>query len=413
MTYDEAKVFLNEISKTGSIPGLESVDNLAKVFNNPEKDLKIIHIAGTNGKGSTLAFLRAMFMKAGYKVGNFSTPAVFDYEEQFQINDRNIEKQRLVRLVEKMKTGIRKLVEEGKRTPTIFEVETVMSFLYFKEERCDVVLLEVGMGGAMDATNIIKTPIACIFTPISMDHMNFLGNSLIEIAKEKAGIIKPGAKVISAPQKEEVGEILKEATLAQGDKLTLVTKETVNEMKHVELSLRGVYQSINAATAVTTIRVLMEEFEKVNENAIEYGLKNAKWQGRFERILDTPVFIIDGAHNPDGAEALAESIKFYFTNKRIIYIMGILRDKEYEKIVQKTVPLADEVITITTPTNRGFSGEELLNEVKKYQGNVFYAKSCEEAVRKAIASANKEDVIIAFGSLTFLSEIKEAALKYK
>ncbi|HIW21532.1 MAG TPA: bifunctional folylpolyglutamate synthase/dihydrofolate synthase [Candidatus Dorea intestinavium] len=411
MTYKEARQYLKEISKTGSIPGLESVKNLAEVFGNPQKDLTIIHLGGTNGKGSTLAFLRAMFLKAGYKVGNFSTPAVFDYEEQFQINGENMKPEDLATYVGKMKEGIQKLLTAGKRAPTVFEVETVLSFLYFKEQKCDVVLLEVGMGGAMDATNIIEFPLACIFTPISMDHMNFLGNSLEEIAKEKSGIIKAGAKVISAPQKASVIKILKEKAKAKTDDFYLVKEELIDKMSEKKLALSGLYQNINAATAVTAATLLRSFFTKLDEDAIEQGLLAANWPGRFETILDTPRFIIDGAHNPDGAKALAKSLKFYFTNKRIIYIMGVLRDKEYQTMLKETVPLADEVMTITTPTVRGFDGRELLKEVKKYKENAIYVESIDKAVKRALTLAGKEDIIIAFGSLTFLGEVKKAIEK--
>ena len=411
MTYKEARQYLKEISKTGSIPGLESVKNLAEVFGNPQKDLTIIHLGGTNGKGSTLAFLRAMFLKAGYKVGNFSTPAVFDYEEQFQINGENMKPEDLATYVGEMKEGIQKLLAAGKRAPTVFEVETVLSFLYFKEQKCDVVLLEVGMGGAMDATNIIESPLACIFTPISMDHMNFLGNSLEEIAKEKSGIIKAGAKVISAPQKASVIKILKEKVKAKMDDFYLVKEELIDKMSEKKLALSGLYQNINAATAVTAATLLRSFFTKLDEDAIEQGLLAAKWPGRFEMILDTPRFIIDGAHNPDGAKALAKSLKFYFTNKRIIYIMGVLRDKEYQTMLKETLPLADEVMTITTPTVRGFDGRELLKEVKKYKENAIYVESIDKAVKRALTLAGKEDIIIAFGSLTFLGEVKKAIEK--
>ena len=413
MEEQKAREFLKNTSKSGSVPGLESIRNLLWELGNPQDKLAFIHIAGTNGKGSTLAFLTAILKESGYKTGSFTSPIIEKYEEHFQINGIPMELKILVDCVEKVMHAVNKMTAKGMSAPTIFEVETAIAFLYFLSEGCDIVLLETGMGGDLDATNIIKAPLIAVFTPISMDHQDFLGHTLVEIATEKAGIIKKGTTVVSAPQDSKVCEILKERAVQKGCPFIKVETLDIAAIKEEDISLSGLYQKTNAATAMTVARVLQKSIHTISDASIANGLKKAYWPGRFETISSKPLVVIDGAHNPAGARALAKSIKFYFTNKRIIYIMGILKDKEYEKIVQETILFASGVYTITPLGERALDARVLLEEVKKYQENAWYADNLETAVRKSIQLAGEDGVVVAFGSLSFLGDIKREVKEFR
>ncbi len=310
--------------------------------------------------------------------------------------------------------------------PTPFEVETAMAFDYFLKKGCDVVVFETGMGGRMDATNIIKTTLVSVIASISMDHMQFLGDTLEKIAREKAGIIKEGSKVVVLSQKPEVMKTVREEaeknraeyivadpTLSKGIKYNIKgVIFSYKEYEKIELSLAGKVQVDNGVLALEVIRTLNEGMLKIPEKAVREGLKETLWQGRFSVIGNKPLFVIDGAHNEDAAKKLADSIEMYFTNKKIIYIMGILRDKEYEKIIDLTAKYAQQIITVATPNNkRAMDSIELAEEVMKKNPHVTAAASIEEAVEMAYLFAAKEDVILSFGSLSFLGKVMDEVEK--
>lgn len=422
MNYKEAVEYIEEVQIYGSVLGLENIKALCGKLDNPQKELKFIHIAGTNGKGSVLAFLSTVLKKAGYRVGRFISPTITEYRERIQINGRMISKQDLPLYMERIKEACDALTEEGKPHPTPFEMETALGFLYFKEKGCDFVVLETGLGGLTDATNIIENPVLAVLTSISRDHMGFLGNSLEEIAEKKAGIIKKGCVAVTCNQKPEVMKVIKEACdrkqapLLAGD--TMLAKSVKHTMKKqsfsyknykkIEISLLGTYQIENAILALEAVEALREAGFQIKEKAIIEGMAETKWPGRFSIIHDKPFFIIDGAHNEDGAKKLAQSIATYFTNKKIIYIMGVLRDKEYEKIIEKTYSFADSILTIKPPHNeRALDAYELAKEAARYHKHVTALDSLEEAVELSflMAGKDKDTVIIAFGSLSFLGEL--------
>ncbi len=426
MKYDEAIEYINSLSKYGIVPGLDSIKELCKRLGNPQDRLKFIHIAGTNGKGSTLAYLSTVLRKAGYKVGRYVSPAIRCYEERIQVNEKMITKKALCEEMECMREICDDMVQDGFHHPTPFEVETAMAFDYFLKKGCDVVVLETGMGGRMDATNIIKTTLVSVIASISMDHMQFLGDTLEKIAREKAGIIKEGSKVVVLKQAPEVMEVVKEEAcknkaqmivaepeLAKGIKYNIKgVKFSYKEFEKIELSLAGKVQVDNGVLALEVIRVLNDGMLEVTEKAVREGLKETIWQGRFSVIGNNPLFVIDGAHNEDAAKKLADSIEMYFTNRRIIYIMGILRDKEYEKIIDLTAKYAQQIITVATPNNkRAMDSLALAEEVMKRNLHVTAAASIEEAVEMAYLFAAKEDVILSFGSLSFLGKVMEEVEK--
>lgn len=420
MNYKQTVEYIESLSSLGIVPGLDNMKELCKRLQNPQKDLKIVHIAGTNGKGSVLSYVSTILKCAGYKTGCYISPTITDYRERFQINGKMISAKHLCSYVEEVKAICDSMQEEGLPHPTPFEVETAIAFLYFARENCDIVVLETGMGGRLDATNTIETPLVAVIASISMDHMKFLGNTLTEIAKEKAGIIKNGCYVISMKQEEEVERVL----ASQAEKLHCtyvvadakkaskirygIEKQKFNYdlYKDLEIILAGKHQIDNAVLAIETIKALEKMGYPVTEKQLRKGLQTTKWVGRFSIVGKKPLFIVDGAHNQDAAKKLADSIRFYFTNKRIIYIMGVLRDKEYDKIIAETCAYAEQIITVTTPDNpRALPAYELAQAVKEYHPHVTAVDSLEEAVEMAYLLADKDDVIISFGSLSYMGKL--------
>lgn len=427
MNYRQTMEYLEQLNHYGIVPGLENIENLCEKLGNPQDKLSIIHIAGTNGKGSILAYLSTILQCAGYKCGRYLSPVIFEYREKFQINERKISQNKLVSYVERVREACEELVAEGKNHPTQFEFETALCFLYFLEENCDVVVLECGMGGRLDATNIIKKPLLTVLASVSMDHMKFLGSTLREIAMEKTGIFKPGCPVVTMPQEKEVMDVIAKQAQQIGCPVTVakpemaenirygmeVQKFNYGEYRNLAISLAGKHQIANAVTAIETIKVLNERENggpglQIPGAALEKGLLAAKWPGRFSVIGKKPLFVVDGAHNEDAAKKLADSIRFYFTNRRVVYIMGVLKDKEYEKIIAETYAYAEQIITVTTPDNpRALPAIDLAQTVREYHPNVTAAGSLEEAVEMAYLLAGKEDVIISFGSLSYQGRLME------
>lgn len=395
MDYDEARNYIKKSAEYGIVPGLANITELCNSLGNPQEDLKIIHIAGTNGKGSTGAFIEATLTDAGLKTGRLVSPAVFEYLEQFRINGRNMSGMKYAYYISR----IREIADKMTPHPTPFEMETAAAFAYFRDEKCDIVLIEAGMGGGMDATNVISKSVVSVITPISMDHMRFLGNTIEDIAEAKAGIIKENGLVVSARQEKAVMAVIERKCREKNAELIVC-----NDEEEYEISLDGEYQRQNASLAAAVCRQLTDF--GIKENNIENGLKNTVWHGRFERICDEPVFIIDGAHNIDGAKRLHESIEKYYSGRKIVYIMGVLRDKEYKKIAKITAPSAEYIYTITPDNPRGLDNAELAETVREYNRNVS-AVSMDTALKCCIG--RNDAVIVAFGSLSFLGELKEKA----
>ena len=368
-------------------------------------------------------------------MGRYISPVIFEYRERIQVDDKMITRKALGELTERIKAACEEMVAAGLPHPTPFEIETVMGFLYFKEKKCDLVVMETGMGGRLDATNIVGNTLVAVLTSISMDHMQYLGNSLEKIAFQKAGIIKPGCIVVSAKQQPEVMEVIgravSEATVETdgshgrmtGQKaISLVIADPVEiknakyglekqffdygKHKKIEISLAGKYQLENALLAWKVLEALAEQGYPVKEEKIRKGFATAKWPGRFSVVAKNPLFIVDGALNEDAAKRLAESIEFYFTNKRIIYIMGVLGDKEYEKVIAHTHKYAEHILTITPPENaRALPAYDLAAAITKVHPSVTAVDSLEEAVEISGLLADKQTVIIAFGSLSFLGRL--------
>jgi len=420
MEYKEVLTYLEAIRDYGIAPGLDTVRELCRRLGNPQNKLRYVHIAGTNGKGSVLAFISTILKCAGYRVGRYFSPALTDFREGIQIGERKIPKYEVCEGMEQIKAACGQMTAEGFAHPTLFEVNTALAFLYFRKMQCDIVVLETGMGGKEDATNIIENTLMAVITPVSMDHTQFLGKSLPEIAWQKAGIIKNGCMVVSAKQSPEVKTVI-ERTAKVGKGILITTEQEplrrirsgldkqcfdYKGYKNLEISLGGSFQIDNAVVAVEAIEALRPKGYRITETALKKGLLLTKWPGRFMAIGKNPLFIADGAHNEEAVRRLAESVEMYFTNKRIIYIMGILRDKDYEKMIAPIYRYADQIITVTPPDNpRAMSAYELAVAVSRFHPRVTAAGSLEEAVEMSYLLADKQDVILAFGSLSYLGRL--------
>ena len=453
MNYIEAMEFLEETKKYGSQLGLTSIRNLMAELGNVQDEIPLVHIGGTNGKGSVGAMLSQVLTESGYKVGRFCTPDVFTYEDEFQMNGINIEKDRLAQLFTKVKEACDKLTSQGKPHPTRFEVETAAAFLWFYEENCEMALLEVGMGGATDATNLIKKPLVSVLTSISMDHIRFLGNSLGEIARVKSGIIKPQVPVVTMEQKPEAfariekraKEMQAELIVAKADQAQQITqkngryvfewnvpdyvhkeKEAVectekimldkqdNEFRkmqqeiHINLSLCGAFQVENAICVLNVLQILQKKYPKITKEIIQHGLAHTTWHGRMEQLGAEPDFYLDGAHNEDAVRKLRKTLDEGFSDCRIVYIMGVLADKDYEKMIQMMFRPGDHVYTVTPKNPRALDGKELEKQLLEQKIDARYCENVQDAVLYALRDAQAGDMILAFGSLSYLRNVREA-----
>lgn len=326
MTYKEARVYLDEMSKYGSVLGLDTIRGLLHELGDPQDDLKFIHIAGTNGKGSVLAYTSTILSEAGYRTGRYVSPTVMSYLEKIQVDGTWISESDFAQSVEKIKEAIASLKAKGEPLPTLFEAETAMAFLYFRKMHCDMVVLETGLGGETDATNIVKNTICAAFATISVDHLGVIGDTLEEIARTKSGIIKPGCTVVSARQTDVVRNVLKKKAEekncsyveAEPKKMEILTDSydgitfSYKEFEKMHSNLAGQCQRENLATALEIVKQLRTLGYEIPDEAVRDGLAKTVWEGRFTCLRKNPVFIIDGAHNEDAAIKLRTSIERYF-----------------------------------------------------------------------------------------------------
>lgn len=424
MDYQEARNYLDETAGKGSVLGLDSMRALLEKLGNPQDRLKFIHISGTNGKGSVLAYLSTILKEAGYTVGRYISPTLFSYRERIQVNEEYISREALAELVSQIRAAVAEMEAQKEAGPTVFEVETALAFLYFLKMKCDIVVLETGMGGDTDATNVIRTTVMEVLVPISMDHMQFLGSTLAEIAAHKAGIIKAGTVAVTALQEPEAMQVIENKAKEMSAGLYVADWRQAEDVcygiyeqkfsyggyKDIVIHLSGSYQIKNAVTALEGVRALRNRGFEITDEQMRSGFAKAKWNGRFTVVCDSPLFIMDGAHNRAGAEELKRSIGTYLAGKRILAIFGVFRDKEYDRILKTLSPYIDQMITIETPDNpRALPAQEAACAAKKYIEKVHAADSIPEAVEQSFAAAvREEDVILAFGSLSFLGEIRKA-----
>lgn len=412
MNYTEAKNYIDDCYKKGSVYGLDSIRALMSELGSPQNGQRIIHIAGTNGKGSVGTFIASVLQKAGYKVGRFVSPTIYCYEERFQINGSYINNDDFAQVMTLVKAAADKINFD----PTGFELETAAALCYFKMEKCGVSIIECGLGGKNDATNVIDNNMLTVLTSISLDHTALLGSTTAEIAEEKCGIIKNGTVVVSAYQDSAAKEVIENCCKKNNVPYHFINNADIlnknysapyqcfdfEKYKAVKTAMLGDYQFENAALALKCINVLKEKGFDITDESVYSGMRKAHWGGRFEVISSDPVFILDGAHNPDAAQRLKNSLNLYFKDSKFIFIIGVFADKDYDGILKITAPLADKIFVIKAPSPRGLDASALAASALKYNSSVVQS-SLKEAV--ACCKEQKDHVTVAFGSLSFMGEI--------
>lgn len=405
MKYEEVIEIIENKRRFGNEPGVVISKKLLEAVGNPQKDLKFVHIAGTNGKGSTAAFLSSILTTAGIKTGLFTSPHLIAFTERIRIDGEQIPKDKAAAVGEML------LNLELEVHPTMFDYCLAMAMLYFKEQNCEIVVLETGLGGRLDSTNCIDAPMVSIITKIGYDHTNVLGNTLAEIAAEKAGILKTGSRVVIEKQENEALQVLIKAC----DRLSLSYQvadvaEMPEELYFSNMKMKGNFQKENASAAILAAKKLAALGYPVTENAIQKGISRAVWQGRMELICEKPFLLIDGAHNGHGVKALAESLKIMYPGEKFHFIMGVLADKDYEEMAEMILPLAQDVVTVTPESSRALQSEKLAEYIKS---NGIKAKSGKDLPTVFAPFLNKQDnyaeneKTIAFGSLYFIGDIRK------
>jgi len=420
MDFLEAQNYLEKVrSQKGIVLGLDTMRHLMAKLNNPQDKVKFIQIAGTNGKGSTAAYLTSILSEAGIKVGRYTSPAVFSSTEQYFACGSCISESEYAKGMTAVAEAAASLDGE---TPTAFEQETALAFWYFAKKGCELAILEAGLGGDMDATNIVTTTVCSIITSISMDHCRILGNKISEIAAHKAGIIKPGAPVICIEQKEDAMEPIRAAAKAADTPLYEVHRDEVRqifsdkresivffrEFENLHLKMLGSCQPENAALAVQAASVLSRSYP-IEKKHIYDGIEKTRWGGRFELHSGSPDIILDGAHNPDGIRRLRESVNQMFGAVPICYVCGVLADKDYEKEIEILFGRASNVFTVTPPSPRAMKSTDLKAAIKKRFSQLKVTSfDSEDGIEKAMeAAVSQNNPVVVCGTLTILARVKE------
>lgn len=422
MNHKEALEYIHAIGALGigEKLGQRNIIRMMSLLGDPHKKLKYVHVAGTNGKGSTAAFVSSILKNAGYVTGIFTSPYLEVFEERIRINGKNIEHSDLAKHTHRIKECIDFMLVNNEPHPTEFEIVTAIALNYFYEQQCDIVILEAGVGGRLDSTNLIEKSELSIITAISLDHTKMLGNTLEQIAVEKAGIIKKDGKVLLYPQ-QVIEHIIKDTCIKKNAVLHVLDMSLIEvisegidnqrfsykEYKNLTIKLAGDYQIINASMAVEAALVLSKNGYKINNDDIRRGLLSAKWNGRMESLRLNPRFIIDGAHNEGGAAVLAKNLRKYFPENDIIIIMGVMKTKDYEAMLKHCASLCKAFIAITPAVAKALPGKILSQSAKHYCKEVYVSDTIKEAIEKALELSTKHDIICAFGSLYYIGEIRQ------
>lgn len=428
MTYQEARAFLAGKNSGEIHLALDRIQELLRRLGNPQDQVPAVHIAGTNGKGSILAYISTTLTEAGYRTGSYCSPVVYHYGEQFRIDGQDITEEKLVKYTAEIAEQVQEMEQDGWVRPSGFELETALAFLYFVREGCDICVVECGMGGRDDATNVISRPLATVFSTISMDHTAFLGKTLEEITKNKAGIMRQEVPVITSYQEPEVMKVLGEEAEKNhapliyaspekavgeeidGDELAFIYSTTGREIIEVITHLPGHCQILNAVTAIETLREIGKNAFPMTNDVILSGVAHTRWPGRFTRVARHPDFLVDGAHNPGAARELRRSIDMYYPGKKFIFIIGMFKDKDHENVLKVLAPRAKRIFTIETPGHpRALPARQMAEKVKPFNSTAEACDSLREAVQKAREAAGEDGVVLSFGSLSNIAEITKLA----
>lgn len=422
MTYEEALLYLDRASLSGSILQRDVMDALLLELGNPHHGMKYVHIAGTNGKGSCSAFTSSVLVSAGYRTGLYISPYIQEFTERIQVNGVMISKDDVASITEELVKASDVIEQRGYRRPTVFELITALGFVYFKRQKCDIVVLEVGMGGKLDATNSISEAEVYTIMNIGFDHMAELGDTLELIAGEKAGIIKEaGGPVVVYDQDKSVMDVFRGVCSEKGkemiaaDSSAAVVKRmdidgTVLDYKNykdLRISLLGSYQVRNVVTVIKVIEQLIARGWNISEQNMRDGLAAAKWPGRLEVLKRDPVIIVDGAHNPQGTAALADALRSIFPNRKFTFVCGVLADKDYDSSLDIIAPLAEKFYAVAPNSYRALSAERLAAEItERCHVPVKSYDTISEALDDVVANAAKDDIICIFGSLYQVGDVR-------
>jgi len=415
MDYKQALEYIDGMQWFGSKPGLERIGELLEKLGNPQDKLRYVHVTGTNGKGSCCAMLASCLKACGCKTGLYTSPYLYDFNERMQINGHRIENETLAQLVSR----VAPIADAMDEHPTEFELMTAVAFEWFAQENCDIVVLEVGMGGEFDATNIIKCPEAAVIMNIGLDHTAVLGKTVEEIAATKAGIIKPGCECVCYGHSDNIDNIIAQRCEELGARLTSVDFSSIAvEFDSVAgqvftyknnpyaISLLGAHQRRNAAVVIETLEALRRRGFRLDEGDAEHGLYAASWPGRFELISDEPLFVVDGGHNPQCAQTIAENTAFYFPGIKRVALIGILADKDFCEFADIINPVFDEYVCITPNSPRALSAEKLAEHLKRFGKSVSAYDSIDDGIEAAKAAAGSSGVVVAMGSLYSAGQIR-------
>lgn len=418
MTSEEALQYIHSVCWKGSIPGLGRTRTLLAKMGNPEKKLKFVHIAGTNGKGSTAAMTASILRKAGYRTGLYTSPYIYRFNERMQVDGEEITDDELTQVTEFVKP----LADSMADSPTEFELVSCIAFEYFYRKGCDIVVLEVGMGGALDSTNVIETPEVAVITNIGLDHTEYLGDTVEKIAETKSGIFKENGHAVvyrGAPSVEAVFERVcaqRSVSLKKADFDSLRLKRHTLEgqvfdcgtRKDLVLPLLGDHQLHNAAVVLAVADTLVELGWNISEENIRQGIRDVRWPGRFDIVSRDPLFIIDGGHNPQCIEALVKNIQDYLAGRRVIALTGVLADKDYADMYRPVMPLVDRFVCITPPNPRRLEAEQLAQYLRDAGAKAEASDTILSGVRTAMELARQDGVVLCFGSLYSISAIRDA-----
>ena len=418
MNAEQAIAYIHSVCWKGSIPGLGRTQELLEKMGNPEKKLKFVHIAGTNGKGSTAAMTASILSKAGYRTGLYTSPYIYRFHERIQVDGGEISDEDLTEITEYVKP----LADSMAQSPTEFELVCCIAFEYFYRKKCDIVVLEVGMGGAWDATNVIEVPEVAVITNIGLDHTEYLGDTVEKIAETKSGIFKPHGHAVvyrSTPSVEAVYERVcaeRDVSLRKADFDGLVLKAHTLEgqvfdcgsRKNLVLPLLGDHQLHNASVVLSIADTLIGEGWKISEQNIYDGIRDVRWPGRFDIVCRKPLFIIDGGHNPQCIEALVKNIQDYLAGKKVVALTGVLADKDYADMYKPVMPLIDRFVCITPPNPRKLEAEQLARYLRQAGAQAQASESILDGVKQAMELAGKDGVVLCFGSLYSIGGIRDA-----
>lgn len=417
MDYETAMIKLRGEVCSGIKLGLQNIKTLMEKLGNPQDKLKIIHIAGTNGKGSCTSFVNSALVSQGYKVGMFTSPSIYNFEERIRINNKNIPEDKLIDLMNE----VREVAETMEVFPADFELVTAIAFLYFYREKCDFAIMEVGLGGRLDATNVAQNPLITLITSISLDHQQFLGNTIPEIALEKAGIIKENVPLVLYSQSKEAMDSIIGVANSKNSKVILNDLEKIEllentkngqiinykDFKNLKINLLGSHQINNATISLELLEQLRKMGFEISNESIYNGFSSVTWPCRFELVSKNPDFILDGAHNIDGIEKFISSMNFYYKDNKKIGIFGVLADKDYNEMLAKIVPCFDVFLTVRPDSDRAMESKELKERIEKLtEKKVYSFENYQDAINKAIEISKEDDVISAFGSLYFVGEVR-------